>query len=87
MIMMVGAVSSLQVTQIIDSVIVEKGEYLELQNFNEANAMSDDNSAFNQTYTVSISNNFENFLFDMFVFDVDDVTQRSPDLECYKKAV
>ena len=45
--------------------------------------MSSDTTAFNQTYTVQITNNFENFEFDVLVFDVDDNTGKSPDFDCY----
>ena len=70
-----------------DSIVLKRDEFLEMNNFNEANAMSDDSSAFNQTYTVTITNNFENFKFDVLVFEVDDDTQTSKDYECYKQAV
>ena len=37
----------LQVTQILDSVILKKNEYLQLENWNVANSMSQDTTAFN----------------------------------------
>ena len=40
-------VNSLHVIQILDSVILEKDEYLQLSNFNEANFVSQDQGAFN----------------------------------------
>ena len=53
----------------------------------DANAMSDDKTAFNQTYHLQITNRFENFEFDLLIFDVDDDTGESKDLNCYKEAV
>ena len=58
-------VEALHVVQIMDSVILEKDEYIELHNFNDANFVSQDSNAFNQSITVSITNNFENFDFDV----------------------
>ena len=80
------AVSGLHVMQLLDSVILEKNEYLQLSNFNEANFVSQDEGAFNQTITVSIANNFANFMFDIFVFEIDE-EGKSPDFDCYKNAV
>ena len=79
-------VHSLQVVQIIDSIVLEKEEYLELRNFNEATALSDDTSAFTQEVVFGITNNFENFKYDVFFFELDE-DGNSDDLECYKKAV
>ena len=72
--------------QLLDSVILEKNEYLQLSNFNEANFVSQDEGAFNQTITVSIANNFANCMFDIFVFEIDE-EGKSPDFDCYKNAV
>ena len=82
----VGLAASLHVVQILDSVILEKDEFIQLNNFNEANFVSQDEGAFNQTINIGVTNNFENFKFDMFIFDVD-ATGSSKDLECYKDAV
>lgn len=49
--------------------------------------MSSDKTAFNQTYHLQITNRFENFAFDIMVFDVDSKTGQSKDFECYKEAV
>ena len=65
-------VKSLQVVQIIDSIILEQGEYLELRNFNQATALSDDTSAFTQEVVFGITNNFENFKYDVFFFEIDE---------------
>ena len=58
-----------------------------LENFNTANFVSRDSATYNQTIDVHITNNFENFKFDVFVFDVDEKTGRNEEFECYKKAV
>ena len=84
--LVLACVNSLHVIQILDSVILEKDEYLQLSNFNEANFVSQDQGAFNQSITIGITNNFENFQFDIFVFEVDD-EGRSADFDCYKQAV
>jgi hypothetical protein len=39
--------NGLQVTQILDSVILKQNEYLQLENWNTANSMSSDSTAFN----------------------------------------
>ena len=67
--------------------ILEKNEYIELRNFNEANFMSRDSMTYNQTIDVHITNNFENFKFDVLIFDVDEKTGKNEDFECYKSAV
>ena len=79
-------VQPLHVVQIIDSIILEQDEYLELRNFNEATSMSDDTSAFTQTVDFGITNNFENFKYDVFFFEVDE-EGNSADLDCYKNEV
>ena len=81
-----GLAATLHVVQILDSVILEKNEFIQLNNFNEANFVSQDEGAFNQTITIGVTNNFENFKFDMFIFDVNE-DGTSEDLECYKNAV
>ena len=81
---LIGVAQPLTVSQLVDSVILEKNEYLELSNFNEANFMSGDAMTYNQTIDVHITNNFENFKFDVFVFEVDQETGKSEDYECYK---
>ena len=53
----------------------------------DANSISSDKTAFNQTYHLQITNRFENFEFDVLVFDVDDETGQSKDFDCYTKAV
>ena len=58
-----------------------------LQNFNDANSMSQEEKAYNQSLTIQITNKFENYKFDVFIFDVDDETQESPDLTCYLDTV
>ena len=78
---------ALHVVQILDSVNVLKDDYLVLTNFNEANFVAQDNSAFTQTFDISITNNFENFKFDMLVFEVDEATGKAPVFDCYQKAV
>ena len=65
---------------------MEKDEFIQLNNFNDANFVSQDEGAFNQTINIAVTNNFENFMFDIFVFEVDD-QGNSADLDCYKKAV
>ena len=64
--------SCLHVVQILDSVIIEKDQFLQLNNFNEANFVSQEEGAFNQTISVQITNNFENYFFDVFIFETDD---------------
>ena len=87
-ILLVGTTWALHVVQILDSVILEKNDYLILSNFNDANFMSDDSTAFNQTVDVKITNNFENFKFDVFIFEgIDEESRESDDLRCYKEAV
>ena len=49
--------------------------------------MSGDAMTYNQTIDVHITNNFENFKFDVFVFEVDEETGKSEDYECYKQTV
>ena len=49
--------------------------------------MSGDAMTYNQTFDVHITNNFENFKFDVFVFEVDEETGKSEDYECYKQTV
>ncbi len=44
---LLSVVSCLHVIQILDSVILEKDEFIELQNFNEANFVSKEHGAFN----------------------------------------
>ena len=36
---------------------------------------------------LSITNNFENFMFDILVFELDSEKNTSPDYDCYKKVV
>ena len=81
-----GIATALHVVQILDSVILEKDEFIQLNNFNEANFVSQDEGAFNQTITIGVTNNFENFKFDMFIFEVNE-DGTSEDLECYRNAV
>ena len=57
-----------------------------LKNFNTANFVSQEEGAFNQTISVGITNNYENYNFDILIFEVDD-DGKSEDLECYKTAV
>lgn len=40
-------ISALHVVQILDSVILEKDEFIQLNNFNDANFVSQDEGAFN----------------------------------------
>ena len=75
----------LHVTTILDSVVLEKGSYIHINNFNDANYLSNNNSAYNQTFYVSITNNHQNFLFDLFVFEVDPETGNSEGIDCYLK--
>ena len=77
----------LHVVQILDSVILEVGEFITLSNFNEANAISQESQAFNQSIEIAITNNFENFMYDVFVFEVDEDSGKSEDFECYKQVV
>ena len=79
-----GVAQPLTVSQLVDSVVLEKNEYIELRNFNEANFMSRDSMTYNQTIDVHITNNFENFKFDVFIFEVDEKSGKSEDFECYK---
>lgn len=37
--------------------------------------------------TVKVTNKFENYKFDVLIFDVDDETGESPDLVCYLQAI
>ena len=85
--LLVAAVQSLHVIQILDSVILEMGEFITLSNFNDANAFSQNQQAFNQSIEIAITNNFENFQYDVFVFEVDEETGKSQDFECYRAAV
>ena len=48
--------------------------------------MSDDTSAFAQEVVFGITNNFENFKYDVFFFELDE-DGNSADLECYKDEV
>ena len=84
---LVGLAQPLTVSQLVDSVILEKNEYIMLENFNKANFMSRDSMTYNQTIDVHITNNFENFKFDVLIFDVDEKTGKNEDFECYKAAV
>jgi len=43
--------------------------------------------AFNQSIEIAITNNFENFMYDVFVFEVDEDSGKSEDFECYKQVV
>ena len=79
--------SGLHVVQILDSVILEMGEFITLSNYNDANAISQESQAFNQSIEISITNNFENFQYDVFVFELDEDNGKSEDFECYKSAV
>ena len=76
-------VKSLHIVQILDSVVLETEEYLELRNFNEASSLSGDSSAFAQEVMFGITNNFENFKYDVFFFQVDEQGY-SADLDCYR---
>ena len=42
-----AGISALHVVQILDSVILEKDEFIQLNNFNDANFVSQDEGAFN----------------------------------------
>ena len=47
----------LHVTTILDSAVLQNQSYVEINNFNDANYLSSNGSAFNQTFTVAITNN------------------------------
>ena len=79
-------VQPLHVVQIIDSIVLEKEEFLELRNFNDASSASSETGAFAQEIDFGITNNFENFKYDVFFFKVDE-EGHSDALECYKQAV
>jgi len=84
---LIAAITALNVVQLMDSVILEKDQYIMLQNFNEANSVSQEEKAFNQTLTVQVTNKFENYKFDVLIFDIDDKTGESPDLTCYIEVI
>lgn len=56
--MLVGSTLALHVIHILDSVILEKNQYLQLSNSNEANFVSTEAGSFNQSITVAITNNY-----------------------------
>ena len=76
----------LNVIQIIDSIIVPVNSYIRLNNNNDANFASKEGNTYNQSLMVQITNQNENYVFDLFVFEVDDQLT-SPDLECYLTSV
>ena len=78
---------ALNVVQVMDDVILERGQFIILQNFNEAKFIEQDANTFNQSLTIQVTNKFENYLFDVFIFDVDEETGESPDFKCYLDAI
>ena len=83
LLLLIATATALHVVQILDSVMLEKDSFLQLGNYNEANSVSQEEGAFNQSITVSITNNFENYEFDIMIFDL--VDGESKDLDCYKQ--
>ena len=85
--LLLGGALALHVVTIFDSVILLKEDFLELSNFNEANLVDQENDAYTQDIDIRITNNFENFKFDLFIFEVNEETGESKDFECYKQAI
>ena len=61
---------AVNVVQVMDNIVLPVGEYLRLNNFNSANFISQESNAYNQSLMVKITNAYENFKFDLFIFDI-----------------
>ena len=57
--------------------------YLDLYNENEANLLTDKETALTQTFSVDLNNNFINTFFDVIIFDPED----EAGFNCYTSAV
>ena len=57
----VPMVAALDVINVVDSIIVQPGEYFRLNSMNDANFVSQESKAFEQNIKIKISNAYENF--------------------------